>query len=144
MCFEDIGSKSRTSVCSQATVSTDLQGAEHKTPSLCWVLPSSRCLRWPCHPVPLPTPSRASETEKATPNQRFSCRIYLPFSSRGFFPLKSCKIPIWQHGDTPSSSGTGLWLSESFPRPCPPAEPLLHPGVPAPARGAAGVDSNDS
>lgn len=26
MCFEDIGSKSRTSVCSQATVSTDLEG----------------------------------------------------------------------------------------------------------------------
>lgn len=26
MCFEEIGSKSRTSVCSQATVSTDLKG----------------------------------------------------------------------------------------------------------------------
>lgn len=47
MCFEDIGSKSRTSVCSQATVSTDLQGAQQKTPCLCWVLPLSKCLS--CH-----------------------------------------------------------------------------------------------
>lgn len=30
MCFEDIGSKSSTSVCSQATVSTDLQGGRTK------------------------------------------------------------------------------------------------------------------
>lgn len=29
MCFEDIGSKSRTSVCSQATVSTDLKERTH-------------------------------------------------------------------------------------------------------------------
>lgn len=33
MCFEDIGSKSRTSVCSQATVSTDLQAPDRASDS---------------------------------------------------------------------------------------------------------------